>query len=260
MKAGLQLEAATAGWPRTAAVLLLLLPGCAATNSVRDKTDYPPPPPDHIRDVNLAARHANGTVTLCISDYSARVGEWSMTFKPLARAQRAASTDKKNRTDHMRPGQPVPIPRQAVPVEHSARGCLYYPSQIPIHDMLIHRLPGNIYKVRKIDPAYQKWGVTDRIPQRTMMSDIRLRAEIRDVIIAHEAPAGIYKLAVALPDSGHRIAAVFYKQASASPGTARVIQIEISHNPEKKQASSAARAAVPPDKFGNDEKSDGRKG
>lgn len=217
--------------------LLLALPGCMATNFVQDKMNFvssqPPPPPSYMRDTKWAGRSADGTVALCISGYPKwrTRFEWTMEFTPRFRpdaGRQSLLPDRENGTD-----QPASIPRKSIPAKLARRGCSSQPIPIPIYDMTAEQVSLYPYKGYDRDdpyPAAYRWRNVDGMPRVGGLSDERFRKKIHDRIIADEAPAGIYRVAVMLPDGERVSSVVFYKHNSPISGNARVVQLEISGN------------------------------
>lgn len=219
-----------AGWPRIAAVacLFLALPGCA-TSFVQNKIDTNPRPPSHMGDVEAAGRSTEGTVSLCMYRVDHRSPLRVMLSVPIHSNEQQTPRKTGNGTDQAQPNQTGAIPYLSVPASTALPYCLKPASPVPVFLMTTAHVSGSTYKLGRIDPG-TNWGTTDNIPLAMVMSDARLRKEIRDRIVAHEAPVGIYQLPIMPPGGTSSRSAVFYKYSfinTAHPefGNTRVVQL-----------------------------------
>lgn len=242
------LSAPTVGWPYIAVVLglLLALPGCA-TNFVEDKIFTPSKYlsgdfryPDHIRDVEAAGQAADGTVNICIYGYPGngqvheRAREYRLGF-PTNPGQLAALPQAKNSRDSQRRSrQPATIPWRAMPAPRALIGCPAPGSAIPIFQITarvtvapVSGYNGYYTEIGKIYPVGQGeaagYGLEDAI-----LSNERVRKDIRDRIMAHDASTGIYQIITRGYDSAFERSTVFYKHNATLSGTSRIIEIDVS--------------------------------
>lgn len=228
-----------AGWPRIVAILCLLLtlPGCASY-ALQEKIDSGPRPPSQMGTVESAGRSVDGTVvSLCMDR------DTVMVRVPVHSNEQQNPRKKPNGTDRVQPNQTGVIPYLSVPANTALRYCLKPNSPIPAFRMTADHVSGRTYKFGRIDPG-TNWGATDNIPLAVVMSDERLRKEIRDRIIVHEAPVGIYQIPVTPPGGASSRSAVFYKYSvinTAHPesGSTRVVQLGISGGNDKPFSSWA---------------------
>lgn len=221
-----------AGWPRIAAVacLFLALPGCASY-ALKEKIDSGPRLPSQMGTVESAGRSTDGAVSLCMDR------DTVMVRVPVHSNEQQNSRKKDSGTDRAQPNQTGAIPYLSVPASTALRYCLKPNSPIPAFRMTADHVSGRTYKFGRINPATKR-GATDNIPLAVVMSDERLRKEIRDRIIAHEAPVGIYQIPVTPPGDTSSGSAVFYKYSvinTAHPesGSSRVVQLGISGGDDK---------------------------
>lgn len=229
MKAGSPSK--TAGWPRIAAVacLFLVLPGCASL-TLLDKMENSPKAPNKMQRVELASRSLGGTVNLCMERLSGRPPYRSsfMIRVPIDANPQNISRKKASGTDRTQPDQAETIPYLTVPASTVRLYCSEPGSRMPVFWIYATGYP---YILGRIEPAVRS-GRTGQTFKGVALSDARLRKEIRDRIIAHKAPSGIYQINIKLPD-GQYSTAVFYKYSSGNTAppesrNTKVVQLGIS--------------------------------